>query len=135
VREEFLHCQVKIHRQISSAHQVGGSPAEPLGDALVVECVAVAGHFHSKAGHRIRCFILLADVAIPTPRWRHLRLRVECQERLRRDELQLFIDPKLKRGVGNAAILVGLVCYSHEFRNLRLGKYVLPLLVGEIESM
>ena len=49
VREESLHCRVKIHRQISSAHRAGGSPAEPLGDALAVECVAVDEYFHRPA--------------------------------------------------------------------------------------
>ena len=68
VREESLHYRVKIHRQISSAHRACGSPTEPLGDALAVECVAIAEHFHSMAGRRIRCFILQADTVVPTPR-------------------------------------------------------------------
>ena len=109
MREESLHCQVKIHRQISSAHQAGGSPVEPLGDALAVECVAIAGHFHSMVGYRIRCFILQVDAAVSTPRWRRLRLHAERQEHLKRDELQLFINPKLKRGMGDAVILAGLM--------------------------
>ena len=133
MREESLHCQVKIHRKISTAHRAGGSPAEPLGDALAVECVAIARHFHSMAGHRIRCFILQADAAVLTLRWRCLR--VEHQERLGRDELQLFVDPKLKRGMGDAAIMVGLTRQGHEFRNLGLGKDVLPLFVGEVELL
>ena len=58
---------------------------------------------------RIRCFILLADVAIPTPRWLHLRLHAEHQECFRLDELQLFVNLKLKRGVGDVAIPVGLM--------------------------
>ena len=68
VREESLHCQVKIRRQIKSAHRAGGAPAKPLGDALAVKCVAVARHFHSMAGHRFRCFILQANATVPTPR-------------------------------------------------------------------
>ena len=111
MQEESLHYQVKIPTQIASAHRAGGSPAKPLGDALAVECMAVARHFHSMAGHRIRCFILLADAVVLTPYWRRLRLRVECQERLRRDELQLFIDPELKCGMGDAAISAGLACF------------------------
>ena len=91
------------------AHRAGGSLAEPLGDALAVECVAAAGHFHSMVGRRIRCFILQADATVLTPRWCRLCLCTERQERLGRDELQLFIDPKLKRGVGDAAIPIGLV--------------------------
>jgi hypothetical protein len=108
VREESLHYPVKIHRQISSAHRAGGSPAEPLGDAFVVECVAAAGHFHSMADHRIRCFILQVDAAVSTPRWCYLYLRAKRLERLGRDELELFVDPKLRRHEGNAAILAGL---------------------------
>ena len=99
MREESLHCRVKIHKQILSAHRAGGSLAKPLGDALVVECVTVAGHFHSIAGHRIRCFILWPDA---------LRLHAERQEHLEHDELQLFVDPKLKHGMGDVAILAGL---------------------------
>jgi hypothetical protein len=52
------------------------------------------------------------------------------------DELQLFVNLKLKRGVGDAAaILAGLARQGHKFRNLRLGKDVLPLLVREIELL
>jgi hypothetical protein len=58
VREESLHCWVKIHRQILSTQRVGGSLAEPLGDALAVECMGAAEHFHSMASYKIRCFIL-----------------------------------------------------------------------------
>jgi hypothetical protein len=47
----------------------------------------------------------------------------------------LFIDPKLKCGVGDAAILAGLVCQGHKFRNLALRKDVLPLLIGEVELL
>ena len=66
VREESLHCRVKIRRQIKSAHQASGASTKPLGDALAVKCVATAGHFHSMADHRIRCFILQVDVVVPT---------------------------------------------------------------------
>ena len=99
--------------------------------------MAAVGHFHSMASRRIRCFILLADAAVLTPRWRHLclRLRSERQEHLGRDELQLFIDPKLKRGVGDVAVPVGFACQGHEFRNLELRKDVLPLLVNEVELL
>ena len=135
MREESLHCQVKIHRQISLAHQAGGSLAKPLRDTLVVEFMAAAGHFHSMASHRIRCFILQADAAVPTPLWHCPHLRIESQERLRRDELQLFIKPKLNCGVGDAAILTGLTRQGHEFRNLGLWKDVLPLLVSEVELL
>ena len=107
MREESLHYRVKIHRQISSAHRAGGSLAEPVGDALAVECVATAEHFHSMADCRIRCFILRADVVVLTPYWR-CRLCTEHQELLGHDELELFIDPKLKCGVGDVAILAGL---------------------------
>ena len=57
-------------------------------------------------------------------RWHRLCLCLcaKHQEHLGRDELELFINPKLKRGMG-------------EFRNLGLGKDVLPLLVGEIELL
>ena len=95
--------------------------------------MATARHFHSMPSRNIRCVILQADVAVLTPRWR--RLRTERQERVGRDELELFIDPKLKHGVGDAAIPASLACHCHEFRNLRLGKDVHPLLVGEIELM
>ena len=108
MREESLHCWVKIRRQIKSAHRAGGAPDKTLGDALAVKCVAAAWHFHNMAGHRIRCFILQVDAIVPTPRWH--RLYAEQQERLGRDELELFVNPKLKRGVGNAAIVVGLAC-------------------------
>ena len=37
--------------------------------------------------------------------------------------------------MGDAAILVGLTCQGHEFRNLGLRKDVLPLLVGEVELL
>ena len=37
--------------------------------------------------------------------------------------------------MGDAAILVGLGHQGHEFRNLRLRKDVLPLLVDEIELL
>ena len=37
--------------------------------------------------------------------------------------------------MGDAAILAGLVRQGHEFRNLRLGKDVLPLLIAEIELL
>ena len=37
--------------------------------------------------------------------------------------------------MGDAAILAGLARQGHEFRNLGLGKDVLPLLVGEIELL
>jgi hypothetical protein len=47
----------------------------------------------------------------------------------------LFVDPKLKRGMGDAAIPAGLASQGHEFRNLMLGKDVLPLLVGEVELL
>jgi hypothetical protein len=102
-------CQVKIHRQISSAHRAGGSPAKPLGDALVVECMAIVGHFHTMAGCRIRCLILQADATVLTPCWHRLCVCAEHQEHLGRDELQLFIDPKLKRCVGDVAVTVGLM--------------------------
>ena len=46
-----------------------------------------------------RCVVL-------TPRW--YRLRAERQEHLRRDELQLFVNLKLKHGVGDVAILADL---------------------------
>ncbi|CAD6231725.1 unnamed protein product [Miscanthus lutarioriparius] len=87
------------------------------------------------ADYSIRCFILQADVAVLTPRWCRLRLRTERQECLGHDELHLFIDPKLKHGVGDVAIPVGLACHGHEFKNLGLRKDVLPLLVGEIELL
>jgi hypothetical protein len=74
-----------------------------------VECMAIAGHFHTMAGHRIRCLILQADAAVLTPRWRCLCVYTKHQEHLGRDELQLFIDPKLKHRVGDAAITVGLM--------------------------
>jgi hypothetical protein len=109
VREKSLRYRVEIHRQISSAHRAGGSPAEPLSDALAVECMAIARHFHTMPGHRIRCLILQADAAVLTPRWRRLCVCAEHQEHHGRDELQLFIDPKLKRRVGDAAITVGLM--------------------------
>ncbi|CAD6256879.1 unnamed protein product [Miscanthus lutarioriparius] len=88
-------------------------------------------------GHRIRCFILQADAVVPTPRWccLCLSLRAERQERLGRDELQLFVNPKLNHGVGDTAISTGLMRQGHEFRNLGLEKDVLPLLVGEIELL
>ena len=133
MREQYLHYRVKVHRQISSAHWAGGSSAEPLGDALAVECVATARHFHSMANHRVRCFILKADATVLTPRWR--RLHAECQERLGRSELQLFVDPKLEHGVGDAAIPTGLTRQGNEFRNLGLRKDVLALLVGEVELL
>ena len=85
------------------------------------------------ADHRIRCFILQADAIVPTPHWH--RLCAEHQERLGRDELELFVDPKLKRGMGDAAILAGLACQVHEFRNLAFMKDVLSLLVGEVELL
>ena len=102
---------------------------------FVVECMAIARHFHSKAGRSIRCFILQVDGAVLTPCWRRLCLHIERQERLERDELQLFVNPMLKRGMGDAAISVGLACQGQEFWNLRLKKDVLPLLVGEVELL
>ena len=87
------------------------------------------------ADHMIRCFILQVDAAVPTPHWRHLRLHAEGQERLRRDVLQLFVDLKLKHGVGDVAILAGLAHQGHEFGNLGLRKDVLPLLVGEVKLL
>ena len=84
-------------------------------------------------GHRIRYFILLADVVVLTPHWH--RLCVEFQERLKRDELDLFVDLKHNCHVGDAAILVGLACQGHKFRNLRLKKDVLPVLVSEVEFL
>ena len=106
-------------------------------DALAVKCVVIAGHFHSMASRRIRCFILLADAAVLTPRWRRLRLRlrIEHQEHLGRDELQLFVDVKLKCGVGDATIPIGHMRHSCKFRNVGLRKDVLALLVGEIELL
>jgi len=62
-------------------------------------------------------------------------LRVEHQEHLGRDELELFVNPKLKWGVGDAVIMVGLACQGHEFRSHALGKDVLLLLVGEVELL
>ena len=37
--------------------------------------------------------------------------------------------------MGDAAIPVGLMRQGHEFRNLRLGKDDLPLLIGEVELL
>jgi hypothetical protein len=133
VREASLHCWVKIHRQIKLAHWAGGAPTKPLGDALAVKCVDVAGHFHSMAGRRIRCFVLQADVAVSTSRLRCLH--AEHQEHLRRNELELFIDLKPKCGMGNVAIPAGLTCQGREFRNLTLRKNVLPLLDSEVELL
>ena len=37
--------------------------------------------------------------------------------------------------MGDAAILIGLTHHGHEFRNLRVGKDVLPLPVDEVELL
>jgi hypothetical protein len=37
--------------------------------------------------------------------------------------------------VGDPVILAGLVCQGHEFKNLRLRKDILPLLIGEVELL
>ncbi|CAD6220585.1 unnamed protein product [Miscanthus lutarioriparius] len=95
--------------------------------------MATTEHFQSMVGRMIRCFFLQAHAAVLTPCCRHLR--AEHQECLRRDELELFIDRKLKHGVGDAAILVGLARQGYEFRNLTLGKDVLLFLVGEVELL
>jgi hypothetical protein len=87
------------------------------------------------AGCRIRSFIFQADAAVLTPCWHCLRLSAERQERLGCNELELFVDPKLKSCVGDAAISVGLTCQGHVFRNLGLRKDVLPLLVSETEFL
>ena len=71
--------------------------------------MAIARHFHIIAGRKIRSFILQADVVVPTPRWGH-RLGIEHKERLGRGELELFVDPKLNRRMGDAAISAGPVC-------------------------
>ena len=75
-----------------------------------MECVAAAGHFHGMASHKIRCFILQAGCCSSDPPLVLPLPTSERQEHLERDELQLFIDPKLKHGMGDAAILAGLTC-------------------------